>query len=74
MNLRIEFSMDNAAFDSDPSNEAARILRRIADQVADDPEGSPRYDKFRTVFDSNGNDVGRWRIDPETEALLERRA
>lgn len=48
--------LDNAAFD--PRPELVRILRTIADSV----EAGGYIGYYRTVFDVNGNDVGRFAI------------
>lgn len=48
---------DNAAFD-DQATELARILRLVADKI----EQGEDYSMFRTIFDVNGNDVGRWAL------------
>jgi hypothetical protein len=36
----------------------SRVLRKIASQL-DEWDG---YDKFQTILDANGNDVGRWKL------------
>ncbi len=74
MNLQINFSMDNAAFAENLDGghmEAARILRRIADRI-DDFILAGR--SVETIYDGNGNGVGRWHIESTAEELLERRA
>lgn len=58
MRFKLMMSCDNAAFEDRPGPEVARILRAIAARV-EDWDG---YDKYQTVFDINGNDVGRWRL------------
>lgn len=40
------------------TTEYARILREIAANL--DPWDG--YDKFQTILDTNGNDVGRWKL------------
>lgn len=70
--LTVKFDTDNAAFDdgddtdapelarSNYGAECARILRQIAQQLeSDGPEG-----RWITLFDINGNDVGRWKAEP----------
>jgi hypothetical protein len=70
MKLHVDFSMDNAAFTDDGSDgsiEAARLLRKVAEEL----------DCFRLsgdCYDLNGNTVGAWAIDLEPELLLERGA
>lgn len=49
---------DNDAFTPEPNAELARILRAIADKV----EGGEWLGQFLTVFDANGNDVGRYAL------------
>lgn len=46
--------LDNAAFDSDWRQESARILRKLADKLAEGDEDAYWYD----LVDSNGNKVG----------------
>jgi hypothetical protein len=56
----LKFSTDNAAFADDMHGEAARILRKIADQL-------DRGDLARVIVDLNGNRVGSWAlVDGET--------
>lgn len=57
----VTIDTDNEAFqgyDHGPGPEVARILRAIADKL----EFRDGYDKHQTVFDANGNDVGRFRL------------
>lgn len=49
---------DNDAFQPEPNLEVARILREIANKV--EREGA--IGLFQTIFDSNGNDVGRYKL------------
>jgi len=56
--FKIEISTDNAAFDGDPGNELAFILRKIADAVADGM--SPKDYFTKPVRDTNGNTVGKY--------------
>jgi hypothetical protein len=56
MNIKIEFSMDGAAFDGDAVYaEAGGLIRTIADKIATGRTDGP-------VIDSNGNTVGRFAI------------
>ena len=48
--------LDNAAFQPFPDHEVARILRDVARTIE---LGAPT-DKYQTVRDVNGNDVGRF--------------
>ena len=61
MKLKIEFAMDNAAFDP-PCEEAARILREIADDIQNGKWNRP-------VMDLNGNQVGECRVRGHTKDL-----
>jgi hypothetical protein len=54
----IHIDLENAAFEPEAAPEVARILRDIATKL-DSHDG---YDKYQTVFDVNGNDVGRFRL------------
>jgi len=56
MELRIRIAMDNAAFEDNASQEAARILRKLADQI----DGDRYFDagNERHLMDINGNNVG----------------
>lgn len=59
--FHLTVNVDNAAFDPDPRPELARILRAVA-QLVEDGEHIGHY---LTVFDVNGNDVGRFAIKNE---------
>jgi hypothetical protein len=39
-----------------------RILRAVADRI----ESGDEYQMFRTIFDANGNDVGRFALKDES--------
>lgn len=55
-------AVNSAAFgetDTDRDMEVARILRRIADKLEN---GDSCIESYQTVFDANGNDVGRYAI------------
>jgi hypothetical protein len=58
MRFTINMTCENAAFEDGPAPEVARVLRKIASQL-DEWDG---YDKFQTILDANGNDVGRWKL------------
>lgn len=53
--LRITIKMDNAAFEDSNGTEAARILRRLADDI----DGLNWTESSQSLFDLNGNKVGR---------------
>lgn len=61
MRMIIEMDMNNAAFTEDgpgaASYEAARILRRLAEQIAGHTHFTPGHDQ--ALHDINGNEVGR---------------
>lgn len=51
----VKFDTENAAFEENPEEETASVLRRIADDVRNGAtEGVAR--------DSNGNTIGRWSL------------
>ena len=54
--LVLELKMDNAAFEDDPTQEAARILRALAERIDGHPHFSPGHDQ--ALHDRNGNEVG----------------
>lgn len=56
--FKLTITTDNAAFQPDPRPEVARILREVAERVE---IGDISY-HFRTVYDINGNDVGRAKL------------
>lgn len=51
----LKLDLDNDAFYPDPVPEVARILRQTAESVED----GVTY-KSQTLYDVNGNDVGRY--------------
>ena len=55
---------DHAAMDEDPSEEVARILRELADRIAE--YGVPNADGAR-LMDFNGNQVGEVSVDWEED-------
>lgn len=55
--MSIEIACDNAAFEDNRNAELARILRKLADQIAEEPSTHP-YDLERSLRDANGNKVG----------------
>jgi len=62
MKCKIEFAMNNAAFEDSPATEAARILRAIANSIALGYEGGP-------CADINGNTVGVWAVSSESDGV-----
>ena len=71
----LKIDCGNAAFTDEAGNvtpdaaapELARILRRIADRI----EAGTDYERFRTILDVNGNDVGRYAMKPGRYMLKE---
>lgn len=56
MRFRLEFDMNNSAFEPDAATEVGRILRKITTAVEDDGEfGAP-------IRDVNGNRIGVWQV------------
>lgn len=49
---------ESAAFEDEPVPETARILRAVADRLESGTDAS----HFLTIFDINGNDVGRFKL------------
>jgi hypothetical protein len=60
--FQLQLNTDNAAFEDDSRGELARILRKTADHV----EGGGEIEFFQTIFDLNGNDVGRFALKDES--------
>ena len=57
----LKMECENSAFE-DQRVEIARILRAIADKI----EQGEDYTFFTTIFDRNGNSVGRYAVKPHT--------
>lgn len=55
----VNIRTDNDIFVPGPG-EVQRILAEIIRDLTDEPN----YTKYRTIFDINGNDVGRWKYAP----------
>lgn len=55
--FKLVIGTDNAAFEPQPTTEIVRILREVANKIEREEQ-----DLFpsRTVYDVNGNDVGRY--------------
>lgn len=60
MKLKIEITMDNAAFEPDNGTEAARILRKLADEI--DGGNYPVSGIVKPLFDVNGNECGKAKV------------
>lgn len=67
--MTVKVDTDNAAFEDDGLRyECARILRNVADKI----EAGEATGLFQTVYDVNGNDVGRWKLgDPSSTSRYE---
>lgn len=53
MKIKIKMHCDNSAFEPDPGEEVARILRQIADTCVEEPFVVDEW----AVADANGNTV-----------------
>lgn len=64
MRFVINLTLDGAAFEPDPAPELARILRGIAGRIeAGECDQSKWLGRtWKTILDTNGNDVGRFRL------------
>ena len=61
--FQLFINCDNDAFaDGNRDDEIVRLLRETADRI----ERGESFEMFQTLFDSNGNDVGRFAIKPES--------
>ena len=58
MKFQLYIGTDNAAFEPDPSQELATLLRKVAAKI----ESGEDYSMFQTIHDTNGNDVGRFAL------------
>lgn len=56
MRFRLDFDMDNAAFEDNPAHETEVLLRQVAYAIS---HGARKG----AVRDSNGNTVGSWEIE-----------
>lgn len=57
----LQFAADNAAFEPDPNQEIARILREVANRI----ESGDSFNTFRNIYDANGNIVGVFALKEE---------
>ncbi len=76
LTFRLNIDVDNDAFQPDPRPEVAAILMGIAKQLMADvhtepwnPDGrrSNTLRMYQTIFDCNGNDVGRFAFKKQGE-------
>ena len=63
--FRLYIECDNSAFGDGPEYEIASILRQVAFNV--EHGACYDYDKHRSLFDSNGNPVGTYRLKDEDD-------
>lgn len=54
----VKMNTDSSAFDECRDQEIARILRNIADNI----ENNGCSGFYQTIYDINGNDVGRYAL------------
>lgn len=62
-NFILRFDTGNDSFAEDMAGEVSRILRKVADDV----ERGVDARKHLSVMDSNGNRVGSWILNTESE-------
>lgn len=55
----VTVNLDGDAFQPDPARELGDILDHVRRQIM---AGTKHYGCYQTILDSNGNDVGRWRV------------
>jgi len=67
--FRIEIETTNAAFEDAPEDEITRILRDLADYIAQWSLQSGRQVYQGVLRDINGNTVGTWQYTPEEEPI-----
>lgn len=60
MKFELYFDMGNAAFADDSWLEASNILDYVSNQLVLD--GLPAFNQSQTIRDTNGNDIGRWKV------------
>ena len=61
MNFKLDFEMNNAAFDDDPIETAKEILNAVAAGLnIDFGDGKMRTREY--ILDVNGNTIGEWEI------------
>lgn len=60
MKLKIEISLDNAAFEEDFGAEIDYVLDQVTDRLAS--YAKAERSQIASLRDSNGNTVGTWQI------------
>jgi len=66
MKFRLEFDMDNAAFDDNEvgaNQETARILKALASKIALQGDNLRLGDDEGPLYDINGNRIGVWWVE-----------
>jgi hypothetical protein len=58
MKFALNITCNNDAFQPDAASEVIRILRDVANRM----EQGDGAEFYRTIFDINGNDVGRFKL------------
>jgi hypothetical protein len=64
MKVKIEIELSGAAIAEDTDGEVARILKRLAERIAEDSLEAVNCNR---LFDINGNGVGEIYLDDEDE-------
>jgi len=62
MTFTLTINCENAVFEDNCNAEVARILRRVATDIEEGNLNLPDWalrSQYQTLFDINGNDVGR---------------
>ena len=63
-NIKIEYNIDNAAFNETPLPETKRIFAEIVERIANGSGGE-------IIRDINGNTIGSWRINDYSQRYEE---
>jgi hypothetical protein len=61
MKFILNLSTENDAFQPDPRPELVAVLRHVANEI----ERGEDIRFFRTIYDCNGNDIGRYALKPK---------
>lgn len=60
--------LENAAFTEKPVLEISRILNEISQKIKN--QGIEYINHYKTIFDYNGNDIGRYAVKPRYQAII----
>lgn len=60
--------VENAAFDVEPQFEVGRIMQDLSEKFTN---GEPLPDKYRNLYDINGNIVGKYAIKRSIKIIAE---